>query len=97
MPKPPSNLAALLGLVAASLPMELDPAVHNIAIVAAGNALHMDGADRALAASIGTLCIAAFILTTGALGDRLGRNASCCSAWSSAWRAASSRRSPPAA
>lgn len=73
MPKPPSNLAALLGLVAASLPMELDPAVHNIAIVGAGNALRMDGADRALAASIGTLCIAAFILTTGALGDRLGR------------------------
>ena len=64
---------ALLGLVAASLPMEVDPAVHNIAIVAAGNALHMDGANRALAASIGTLCIAAFILATGSLGDRLGR------------------------
>lgn len=68
-----AGFPALLGLVGASLPMEVDPAIHNIAIVSAGGALHMTGADRALAASIGTLCIAAFILTTGALGDRLGR------------------------
>lgn len=67
------GLPALLGLVGASLPMVVDPAIHNIAIVGAGNALQMSGADRALAASIGTLCIAAFILTTGSLGDRLGR------------------------
>ncbi len=53
--------------------MELDAAVHNIAIVPAGGALNMDGTDRAIAASIGTLCVAAFILATGALGDRLGR------------------------
>jgi len=64
---------AVLALVAASLPMSLDPAVHNIAVVAAGNALHMSGSDRALAASIGTLCIAASILATGSLGDHLGR------------------------
>lgn len=64
---------ALLALVGASLPMNLDPAIHNIAVVAAGNALHMSGAQRSLAASIGTLCIAATILTTGSLGDRLGR------------------------
>lgn len=68
-----SGWLALLGLVAASLPMELDPAVHNIALVAASGALHMDGADRAVAASIGTLCVAAFILATGSLGDRVGR------------------------
>lgn len=68
-----AGLPALLGLVAASLPMELDAAVHNIAIVAAGGALGMDGAERAIAASISTLCIAAFILATGALGDRMGR------------------------
>ena len=65
--------AALLALVGASLPMNLDPAIHNIAVVAAGNALHMTGVERSLAASIGTLCIAATILATGSLGDRLGR------------------------
>lgn len=64
---------ALLALVGASLPMNLDPAIHNIAVVAAGNALHMTGSERSLAASIGTLCIAATILATGSLGDRLGR------------------------
>ena len=53
--------------------MNLDPAIHNIAVVAAGNALHMTGTGRSLAASIGTLCIAATILATGSLGDRLGR------------------------
>jgi MFS transporter, DHA2 family, multidrug resistance protein len=68
-----AGFAALLGLVGAALPMELDPAVHNIAILAAGNALHMDGAARALAASMATLCIAACILATGSMGDRLGR------------------------
>ncbi|WP_422002094.1 MFS transporter [Reyranella sp.] len=68
-----SSLPALLALVGASMPMSLDPSIHNIAVVAAGNELHMTGAGRALAASIGTLCIAAAILTTGSLGDRLGR------------------------
>jgi DHA2 family multidrug resistance protein-like MFS transporter len=65
--------SSLLALVGASLPMNLDPAIHNIAVVAAGNALHMTGTERSLAASIGTLCIAAAILATGSLGDRLGR------------------------
>ena len=59
--------------MAASLPMNLDPAIHNIAVVAAGNALHMTGTERSLAASIGTLFTAATILATGSLGDRLGR------------------------
>ena len=63
----------MLALVGASLPMSLDPAVHNIAVVAAGNALHMTGTGRSLAASIGTLCIAASILATGSIGDHLGR------------------------
>jgi DHA2 family multidrug resistance protein-like MFS transporter len=65
--------SALLALVGASLPMNLDPAIHNVAVVAAGNALHMTGTERSLAASIGTLCTAATILATGSLGDRLGR------------------------
>jgi DHA2 family multidrug resistance protein-like MFS transporter len=65
--------SALLALVGASLPMNLDPSIHNIAVVAAGNALHMTGAERSLAASLGTLCIAASIMATGSLGDRIGR------------------------
>lgn len=68
-----THKAALLALVGASLPMNLDPAIHNVAVVTAGNALHMTGAERSLAASIGTLCTAATILATGSLGDRLGR------------------------
>lgn len=67
------NGLALLALVGASLPMNLDPAIHNIAVVAAGNALHMTAAQRSLAACIGTLCVAATILATGSLGDLLGR------------------------
>ena len=67
------GISALVALVFASLPMNLDPAIHNIAVVSAGNDLRMTGAERALAASIGTLCIAATILGTGSLGDRLGR------------------------
>jgi MFS family permease len=65
--------SALIALVGASIPMNLDPAIHNIAVVAAGDALHMTATERSLAASIGTLCIAAAILATGSLGDRLGR------------------------
>lgn len=68
-----SSWKALLGLVGASLPMQVDPVIHNIAIVAASNQFGMRGDDRALAASLATLCIAAFILTTGSLGDRFGR------------------------
>ena len=64
---------SLLGLVGASLPMQIDPVIHNIAIVNASNQFGMKGDDRALAASLATLCIAAFILTTGSLGDRFGR------------------------
>ena len=50
--------AALLALVGASLPMNLDPAILNIAVVAAGNALHMTGVERSLAASIGPVRMA---------------------------------------
>ena len=72
-PRNASGSTALLALVGASLPMNLDPAIHNIAVVGAGNALQMTGTERSLAASIGTLCIAATILATGSLGDRWGR------------------------
>ena len=66
------SFASLLALVVASLPMYVDPAIHNVAVVLAGDALGMNGAQRALAASMATLCIAASILATGSLGDRLG-------------------------
>lgn len=70
---PRVGIASLGALVFASLPMCVDPAIHNVAVVIAAGDLRMTGAERALAASIGTLCIAAAILATGSLGDRLGR------------------------
>ena len=63
----------VLALATASLAMSVDPSVHNIAFVGAANQLGMTGDQRSLVASIGTLCIAASILATGSLGDRLGR------------------------
>ena len=68
---------AVFALAAASLAMSVDPSVHNIAFVGAANELGMTGDQRSLVASIGTLCIAASILATGSLGDRLGRKKSC--------------------
>ena len=64
---------AVLALAVASLAMSVDPSVHNIAFVGAANSLGMSGDQRSLVASIGTLCIAASILATGSLGDRMGR------------------------
>src|SRR5664279_3676147 len=64
---------AVLALAVASLAMSVDPSVHNIAFVGAANELGMTGDQRSLVASIGTLCIAASILATGSLGDRVGR------------------------
>lgn len=64
---------AVWALACASLAMSVDPSVHNIAFVGAANQLGMSGAQRSLVASLGTLCIAATILATGSLGDRLGR------------------------
>ncbi|MEB3331948.1 MAG: MFS transporter [Synechococcaceae cyanobacterium] len=51
----------------------IDPTVANTALVKAGEALHMQGATLALAASISTLAQAATVLLMGFLGDRLGR------------------------
>lgn len=65
--------AALIALTAASCLQVVDPTANNIAIVGAGIDLDMTAAQRAFAASIGTLSLAAFILTTGSLGDRFGR------------------------
>src|SRR5271167_1513282 len=68
-----SMRGAVLALAVASLAMSVDPSVHNIAFVGAANQLGMGGDQRSLVASIGTLCIAASILATGSLGDRMGR------------------------
>ncbi|SKC58106.1 MFS transporter [Krasilnikoviella flava] len=65
--------AALVALTAASCLQVVDPTANNIAIVGASVDLDMSSSSRAFAASVGTLSLAAFILTTGALGDRLGR------------------------
>ncbi|MCK0117178.1 MFS transporter [Isoptericola sp. S6320L] len=65
--------AALVALTAASCLQVVDPTANNIAIVGASVDLDMSSSARAFAASVGTLSLAAFILTTGALGDRLGR------------------------
>ncbi|WP_286219155.1 MFS transporter [Paraoerskovia sediminicola] len=65
--------AALVALTAASCLQVVDPTANNISIVGASVDLGMSGSERAFAASVGTLALAAFILTTGALGDRLGR------------------------
>jgi MFS family permease len=62
-----------VALTAASCLQVVDPTANNIAIVGAGVDLEMTSSARAFAASVGTLALAAFILTTGALGDRLGR------------------------
>lgn len=64
---------AIFALAIASFAMSVDPSVHNIAFVGAANSLGMSGDQRSLVASIGTLCIAASILATGSLGDRMGR------------------------
>ncbi len=58
--------------VLASLQL-IDPTVANTALVKAGQALQMQGATLALAASISTLAQAATVLLMGFLGDRLGR------------------------
>lgn len=68
-----STTGALVALTAASCLQVVDPTANNIAVVGASVDLGMSGAGRAFAASVGTLALAASILTTGALGDRLGR------------------------
>lgn len=49
------------------------PNVASTMLVDASKALHMSGSTQALAASMQTLAIAATVITTGLLADRLGR------------------------
>jgi MFS family permease len=49
------------------------PNVASTALVGASRTLHMTGSTQALAASMQTLAIAATVITTGLLADRLGR------------------------
>lgn len=71
--KQKGTTAALIALTAASCLQVVDPTANSIAVVNAAVDLDMDGAQRAFASSVGTLALAAFILTTGSLGDRFGR------------------------
>ncbi len=70
--KSTSALAVPFLGVMASLQM-IDPTVANMALVKACQALQMQGATLAMAASISTLAQAATVLLMGFLGDRLGR------------------------
>lgn len=49
------------------------PNISSTALIGASRGLHMDAATQALAASTQTLAIAASVITTGLLADRLGR------------------------
>jgi MFS family permease len=71
-PHPTRALAVPFLGVLASLQL-IDPVVANTALVKASQALDMDGASLALAASISTLAQAATVLLMGFLGDRLER------------------------
>ena len=51
----------------------IDPVVASMVLLKAANSLHMKGAMLPLAASISTLALAATVLATGYLADRLGR------------------------
>ena len=58
----------LLGAVQGSCPN-----IASTALVGASRSLHMAGSTQALAASVQTLAIAATVISTGLLADRLGR------------------------
>ena len=51
----------------------IDPVVSSMVLLKAANSLQMKGAMLPLAASISTLAMAATVLATGFLADRLGR------------------------
>ena len=70
--QPTRDLAVPFLGVLASLQL-IDPSVANTALVKAGQALEMQGATLASAASISTLAQAATVLLMGFLGDRLER------------------------
>ena len=65
--------AALLALSVAGAAQAADVSLNNTAIALAGSDLGMSAAERSFGASVGTLALAASILTVGSLGDRHGR------------------------
>ncbi|PWJ25033.1 putative MFS family arabinose efflux permease [Branchiibius hedensis] len=65
------GLAALLGLFTGI--QGADPGIASTALLTSSRALHMDPATQALASSISTLMLAATVISTGLLADRLGR------------------------
>lgn len=69
---PASRLAVpLLGLLAAI--QTVDPSVASTALIGASRGLHMSPGVVALAASISTMAVAASVISTGLIADRVGR------------------------
>lgn len=65
------GLAALLGVFAGI--QGADPGIASTALLTSSRALHMTSATQALASSISTLMLAATVISTGLMADRLGR------------------------
>lgn len=70
-PKPSALAVPLLGLFAGI--QAADPIINTNALVRASRALEMSTGVETLAASISTLALAATVMSTGLLADRLGR------------------------
>ncbi|GII99557.1 MFS transporter [Sediminihabitans luteus] len=64
---------AIFALTVAGVAQAADVSLHNTAIASAAVDLGMTGSQRAFAASVATLAMAASILSIGSLGDRVGR------------------------
>ncbi|WP_029252436.1 MFS transporter [Paraoerskovia marina] len=65
--------AAIFALTMAGVAQAADVSLHNTAIASAASDLGMSPSERAFAASVATLAMAASILAIGNLGDRIGR------------------------
>ncbi|ANC31346.1 MFS transporter [Isoptericola dokdonensis] len=64
---------AIFALTVAGVAQAADVSLHNTALASAAAELGMSATQRSIAASIGTLALAASILTIGTVGDRYGR------------------------
>ena len=71
--KPDFNKSAIVPLGIVGIIQNLDPTQNSIALVDASEALGTSLYQYSLAASVGTLFLAASILAGGAVGDRIGR------------------------
>ncbi|MCK0117180.1 MFS transporter [Isoptericola sp. S6320L] len=75
---PPDGVArrpgmAIFALTVAGVAQATDVSLHNTALASAAAELGMSATQRSVAASVGTLALAASILAIGTVGDRYGR------------------------